>query len=566
LKAGFLKGIFFQWRVFMQVYCVRRLSYILLFSLFMSLSFSSILAAAQSETDGDSNQQVEKERKKNRRCRRCGRVRRLGLFNASTNKYVPGFKKIRNGSVIDLEKLPEGDLRLRAITSPRRVWKVEFEIEEQGDKSELSSLRALSGMRTSVTGRSVRKYLEWFFGEGTYRILVTPFRRKTSDPGDPLDATVVVTDGDSAVSEPDPDEEVVEAPEDQFPAGTRVWYVKDSTVHVNDVPIFPLGFYYVSYYPSQKSRRLNDLKKIAAAGFNMMHTPIDGEDQDLFDLANEHNVYIAAEFNGEPEHILPKFSGHPALALLGTFDDVDAYDDGVPRYSSSHVSDRSAQIKELAKNALTYISAGYPKRVEPFIGSSELLGFQTYPVPSEPISAVTKGYLGPVSDMLKSSDTGLIANLQSFGWYGQYRSPTRRELRNMTYQSLVVGSKGILYYTFYDSVTDLNQEPELWEELKDVADEIKELEPYLLKGSHKVLSTGNSRVFAARWTRGGKAVVAVVNGDANSTQSVSINLGLQGLNGLKNLFPERESGLQFSGDTLTGSIARERVHVYELNL
>jgi hypothetical protein len=286
------------------------------------------------------------------------------------------------------------------------------------------------------------------------------------------------------------------------------WSVVNGTIIKNSKPVFPFGIYHVSHYPQQKERRAQDLTTIASLGFNMVHTPVDENDRAFLDLAARAGIDLCVEFNGPPEKILRLFKGHPALAFLGTFDDVDAHKRGrQPSNSPNDVRSKSAELKSLAPDALTYISGGYPDYLPRYTKSADVIAMQAYPIPAEPLSAVTTGYFSKVIPEAQKSGTPFIANLQTFGWHGKHRMPTAAEVRNMTYQAVIAGAKGIIYYTFYDydpknpngALTDLNKHPALLKELKRIALEINSLRGTLLLGKHAILKTGLPEVFAARW-------------------------------------------------------------------
>jgi hypothetical protein len=348
--------------------------------------------------------------------------------------------------------------------------------------------------------------------------------------------------------------------------GDKPWTIKNSIVHYDNRAVFPLGFYYVTYGSSQKPQRLEDIKKIAQAGFNFIHTPIDRNDRELFDKCAVEGVNIVMEFNDTPSEMLELFGGHPALAFIGAFDDVDAYDNGLPRYSPEEVLSDCRDYKQILPDKLVYISGGYPARSPNYAGTSEVMGFQCYPIPAEPLSATTTGYYGPMESVMADYNQAFIGNLQSFGWYGTYRWPTNRELRSMTYQALITGIKGILYYTFYDGQNNLNEKPEFWNELTDIAGEIHAIEDFLLHGLRVHVATGDTRTFAAFWQLEDELIVVAANARQDRSVQVSLELPYNLLEPAVNMFSYRESGLKLDGNRLSGSLAPEDVHVYRIQI
>jgi hypothetical protein len=540
-----------------------------------------------------------KKNKKNPRVRSLA-VNSLTLVNIKKKKVLKGYRRLKDGAVISLSKLRKKGVAVRANTTPKKLRNILFEITP---KANIALEVKTSGL-SLLARKGVGKVKKLIAEEGEYTITATPFNSKKGKRGKAHSVNVTVVDDVSPdptpeasptslpsadptaeptveptilptvepTAEPTPDPEIKDPTPAPTPmptpnpiTGQSAWTVHNAMVHRDGEAIFPLGMYYVSHYSNQKQQRLQDVVKIGAAGFNMIHTPVDRYDEEFMDLCADSGVHVAIEFNDSASYLLDKFGEHPALALLGTFDDVDAMDDGQLRYTPQEVLTESAALKALAPNTLTYISAGYPTRAPNFVDTSDSMGFQVYPVPAEPLSAVTAGYFGPMEPVMAGHNQAFIANLQSFGWYGTYRMPTNREVRNMTYQALLTGVKGVFYYTYFDAAMDMNDHPDLWVELGNIVLEIKDLEAVLLHGDRQSLSTGDSQVYAAQWQHSGKLIVAVVNARSVSRQV------LVGLNGsitgpAVNKFPNRESGLVRNGGVLQGTIGAEAVHVYEIDL
>ena len=80
------------------------------------------------------------------------------------------------------------------------------------------------------------------------------------------------------------------------------------------------------------------------------------------------------------------------------------------------------------------------------------------------------------------SVVALSANLpQAFGGVEHWpRAPTPAELRNMVYQGLVQGAKGVLFYRFCQAQERHIQPEELWREVCRLAAELRELTPALI--------------------------------------------------------------------------------------
>ena len=138
-----------------------------------------------------------------------------------------------------------------------------------------------------------------------------------------------------------------------------------------------------------------------------------------------------------------------------------------------------------------------PQDFRHFPDTTDIMGFDNYPVP---------GALESVPncvDMAIEASGGrepVWAVLQAFAWY-QYRSsnkdrghqPTKEELesgraptfeeeRCMTWLALAHGSKGIIYYCYYD-LRVLPQYQEMWAWMKKIGQEVKDFTPVLLSSN-----------------------------------------------------------------------------------
>jgi hypothetical protein len=77
--------------------------------------------------------------------------------------------------------------------------------------------------------------------------------------------------------------------------------------------------------------------------------------------------------------------------------------------------------------------------------------------------------------------TPLWAIPQAFGGYGGWsRVPTPEEERNMVYQCLVHGARGLVFYTYWDGRFAMADHPKLWIMMQRLAREVKQLAPALL--------------------------------------------------------------------------------------
>lgn len=330
-------------------------------------------------------------------------------------------------------------------------------------------------------------------------------------------------------------------------------------VIVNSQPFFPFGFYYVSFYKNGDAKRLYALQSIANAGFNVMHVPLDLNDDSFLNEAAKLGVYIIGEFNADPLSVVNKYENQPAILGWNVADDAD---DG--KKTPEQILQFHNQVKAADPQHITYLSGFNPNKIGQFTNSANLVGMQSYPVNFEPLSSTDYS----ISSAVKAAapyNRPIIGNLQTFAWQGS-RAPNFNEVRNMTYQSLINGVKGIIYYTYYDDTWDMTDNPDLWNGMKSLVPEIKQLSPVLLNGNLTKIATGVPDVFAGMWKYQNQAVVVVLNTSRSSTRQASIALPSQRTSGVKAMFSGRPSGMAVIGSKLSGSIKPLEVHVYSFML
>jgi len=292
-----------------------------------------------------------------------------------------------------------------------------------------------------------------------------------------------------------------------------------------------------------------------------MHASLDLNDGPFVDEAARLGVRIIGEFNDDTMSVISMYKNKPAIMGWLVADDADN-----GKKTGAQILKFHQQVKAAAPQHLTYISGGRPSKIEQFINTADVVGMQSYPVNYETLSATDK----TISSAVKAAapyERPVIANLQAFAWKGR-RSPTSKEVRNMTYQALIAGVKGITYYAYYDQneTWDMATKPNLWNGIKSLVPEIKQLSPMLLNGNLTKIATGVQDVFAGIWTYQNQAVVVVLNTSSSSTKQASIALPSQRASGVRAMFSDRPSDMVVNNNKLSGSIKPKDVHVYSFGI
>jgi hypothetical protein len=288
----------------------------------------------------------------------------------------------------------------------------------------------------------------------------------------------------------------------------------DGVVLKDGRPFFPIGFYHVSW-DTTPAEQLKHLKEIAAADFNLIHaSATDLQSYATFlREANALGVSVISEHRFDPVTFVQRFKNEPAVLAWNLADDADN-----GKRSPAQVMTLHRQVRAADPNHPTYIS-GYSTGLQQFARCADILGRQSYPIrqhTTAELSSVSSDMTEISSVLVGQPPRTLFANLQIFPWAiakprQQGDAPTPLEVRNMTYQALLGGAKGILYYTYYDESWYLPERPDLWRGLKALNRELKSLSPWFLEGRYQPLKFANKTLKGGVWLLKQRALLVVVN-------------------------------------------------------
>lgn len=145
-------------------------------------------------------------------------------------------------------------------------------------------------------------------------------------------------------------------------------------------------------------------------------------------------------------------------------------------------------VKRLDPKHPTCLVIALPQHYAPYAQIADVFMVDPYPMPSEPISTVFKRVAKGIAD---AGGRPVWCIPQSFSWAvwhgkhkpGDVHRPTPDEVRNMTYQALVAGAKGIIYWVYKGSKYYVRDFPEQWEADKRMAKELNHLAPVIAYGT-----------------------------------------------------------------------------------
>jgi hypothetical protein len=308
------------------------------------------------------------------------------------------------------------------------------------------------------------------------------------------------------------------------------WKIEDLRIFCGENPIFPIGLYFVSHQPSERARRALLLEDMARLPINMLATPVAVGDRPFLRRLAAEGIWLTAEFNGEPQDVLPQISDSPSLAFLIGHDDIDKLlPDGKQRTTPVEATRRLGLLKGLDKQALVFSTGAYPDRITAYQNAADVMALQVYPMPSEPAGEV----FNRLSTIRRSFATGtpptpLIGILQTYATRN-YPGPTATEILGMTAQAIVAGVQGVYFYTYFDGLTSMQSAPHLRDGIAKSSRLLANLSDYLVGGYEELPST-NPHIRAARWTRPGKdpatpgGAIIIASNLERSPQSAAITI------------------------------------------
>ena len=289
----------------------------------------------------------------------------------------------------------------------------------------------------------------------------------------------------------------------------------EGNMMVESKKVFPVGIYHVSWQLSDESRSAAiDFAK--EGGYNLIHPsrrPADPGFPAFMKRAAEAGIMVIVE-GGSP----PDDAHYAALAGWNLVDEPELHNvlpatllqmkEQLRRHDSEHLTYMVMMTKSGLRNE--------------YLRCADLVGHDPYPIPGQPISLVYHN-IGELVHQLDGTSHLPVAVLQAFGYPKEKncfsRVPTPQEVRNMTYQAIIAGCRGIIYYTVEDPGFRLNDYPALRKELVRIPREITDIEDFLLNGQRVKLETPVKELYASRWLLDKRSLTIIVNCSAHPVQA-----------------------------------------------
>ncbi|MBI2843954.1 MAG: hypothetical protein HYX78_11195 [Armatimonadetes bacterium] len=281
------------------------------------------------------------------------------------------------------------------------------------------------------------------------------------------------------------------------------------------------------------------------------------------------------------EDLVNTVKDHPAVLCYESMDEVSQY-----LLQINGLLEGYCLVRQLDPNHLVWVnhppSVTTQEQLREYNRIADIVGFDIYPVPQSAnhtmLGDPTISSVGQYTDFIRQSvdyAKPIWMVLQAYQWKSapDGRFPTAEELRFMTYNAVIHGANGIIYFLYNPkqmfapswNVGNVVWTPEFWSALKQTASELAGLSPVVMaqNASPAVTIDGSpSQIEHIVRRRSGKLTVIAANHTANSVSGVRFRLGSGSSLGAVTVRFESRT-ITPSGSTFTDDFAGYRVHVYE---
>ncbi len=328
---------------------------------------------------------------------------------------------------------------------------------------------------------------------------------------------------------------------------------------VNGELYFPVGIYHV---------HREDLPKIVELGFNCCQAWGTREEKarNFLDEAQRLGVKVILEMSsflrGKTDlegmrKIVTAFEEHPALLTWYTVDEPRG-----PMLTGCRAA--YTMIREIEPDHPVYLVMCSPGEFDRFGAVTDILAVDPYPIPHSSVNRVADWMKRAQAAVRGRRPVWMIPqahNQLAYRDKTKGRGPTPVEERNMVYQGLIYGAKGIIYYPWDDGPCGLTHDPALMAAVKQINAELAQLGPRLLTYERKLLPADSlpESVHAASFTGKTEVLVLAANG---RSERVTLRLPLAGATQAEVLFEGRKLAVEDGG--LEDDFEPLAVHVYRV--
>ena len=240
------------------------------------------------------------------------------------------------------------------------------------------------------------------------------------------------------------------------PPGTEIILDREGICYVDGEPFLPLGLYHVSEPVADLVTRQNQatglppltleamLDDVRSKGFNCFVRGWGMPGREFMDLAHERGLKFMPEIGGWAEEkvreAVRSARDHPALLRWYSVDEP-----------AGERLKRSLDVRNVFTEEDPHHPVGAalnnPALFARAARALDVLMPDPYPIERVPISMVS--IHADQAEQARDPGQALWVVPQAFGVHNRWREPTSEELRNMTYQAIVSGARGLVWYAYY---------------------------------------------------------------------------------------------------------------------
>ncbi len=312
----------------------------------------------------------------------------------------------------------------------------------------------------------------------------------------------------------------------------------DGVTLVDGEPFFPMGMYTVPHRLEDRERLFGMMQEIADGGFNVVYTAVRSEEEFARTLEEAKRLDVMMMYSsGTRPEWRDAYSGNPHILAWSTVDEPDGR--GV---EALDVAESSARIIHQDPNHPTYVTLCQPPSYGLYCRTGDIIAPDPYPIGHAQPLALVSSCMASLNESLQG-DRPVWGVPQAFGGYSSWDVPTPEESRNMTYQFLVHGARGLTYYTYWDGFFDMRDHRELWESLQRQVAEVQELAHVLLSPEEDVVrEQGPDGIVQTRWQpHEGRYCLIAVNAGEEDLGAVTLDVPFDGRGVLRGVFDEVEA-------------------------
>lgn len=345
----------------------------------------------------------------------------------------------------------------------------------------------------------------------------------------------------------------------------RVRFNEKNVCLVDGKPFFPLGMYHVAW-SATKEQMLQCVEDLAAAGFNALHASCTNLDtfQEVLDRAQARGLKVIPEGIGANSPALQRFKDHPAILAWNSGDEPDCWN-----VAPAQVLENIQAIHDRDATHPCYTTVANASLLGHYAGAVDVFSNDPYPLTGANTNLVAVANQTAQARTSVQGRKPLWMVPQCFGYGdGGWQVPTPAQERSMTYQALIEGANGLIWYTYDDVKFKVVEHPELWAMMRQLTGEIRQLTPVLLEPAYdaKRFQAGPEGCLRGCAIRDGETLtimVAHTNDKDLGTQELTVP-GLPTQGQAEAMFENRT--VPCADGRLSDAFAPYAVHVYRVKL